>query len=397
MSIEKIKIGVAGAGAMGSGIALVAAQAGHSVVIYDSFVESLKKSEIKINTDINKLVEKGKLTADKSSAIKNNITFSESTDKLANCNLIIEAIIEDLPAKKNLFKTLEEKVNRSCILATNTSSLSVISIGAECKYQERIVGMHFFNPATVLPLVEIIPSLNTSKEILKQAKSIIDSWGKTAVVAKDTPGFIVNRIARPYYGEAIRIYEEGIVHDPDNNGTGFATVDWAMKTFGGFKMGPFELMDFIGIDINYKVTETVFEQMFYDPRYKPSITQKRLFEGKLFGKKSGKGYYDYTEGNSIAAPDKNDALGKIIFERIICMLINEAADALHFNIATAADIELAMTKGVNYPKGLLKWCDEMGASKVLEQLTSLLNLYNEDRYRPSSLLINMVKENKKFF
>jgi 3-hydroxybutyryl-CoA dehydrogenase len=292
-------------------------------------------------------------------------------------------------AKQKLFTSLEKIVNNECILATNTSSLSVISIGAECKHQNRIIGLHFFNPAAVMPLVEVIPSLNTSNEVLQKSKQIIDSWGKISVLAKDTPGFIVNRIARPFYGEAIRIYEEGIAN--------FATIDWAMKTFGGFKMGPFELMDFIGNDINYRVTETVFEQMFYDPRYKPSITQKRLFEGKLFGKKSGKGYYDYADGAQILSPDTDENLGKEIFNRILSMLINEAADALYYSIASRDDIDLAMTKGVNYPKGLLKWCDEIKTENVILQLKNLSEMYGEDRYRISPLLKKMVKENRNFY
>lgn len=389
MDAQKIKVGVAGAGAMGTGIAQVAAQAGHQVVIYDSFPGSLEKSKTKIQADLNKLVEKGKISAEKSQTIFKNIIFAEKLNHFSECGLVIEAVVEILEVKQNLFQSLEDIVSNDCILATNTSSLSVISIGAGCKKQDRVVGLHFFNPAVIMPLVEVIPSLNTSKDVLQKAKALVDSWEKISVVAKDTPGFIVNRIARPYYGEAIRIYEEGIAD--------FATIDWAMKTLGGFKMGPFELMDFIGNDINYKVTETVFEQMFYDPRYKPSITQKRLFEGKLFGKKSGRGYYDYSNDAGFPQPDTSEKKGSEIFNRILCMLINEAADAVYFKIASADDIELAMTKGVNYPKGLLKWCDEIGAPGVLNSISSLQNHYSEDRYRPSPLLINMVKECKTFF
>jgi 3-hydroxybutyryl-CoA dehydrogenase len=208
-------------------------------------------------------------------------------------------------------------------------------------------------------------------------------------VAKDTPGFIVNRIARSYYGESIRIYEEGIAD--------FATIDWAMKTFGGFRMGPFELMDFIGNDINYKVTETVWEQFFYEPRFKPSFTQKRLYEAKFFGKKSGRGYYDYSEGAVMPKANEDQSLGKMIFERVLCMLINEAADSLYLGLASAEDIDTAMTKGVNYPKGLLKWSDEIGVKNVYDTLNILFKEYNEDRYRPCVLLKRMASSNSRFY
>ena len=209
------------------------------------------------------------------------------------------------------------------------------------------------------------------------------------MLAKDTPGFIVNRLARPFYGEAIRILEEGMADA--------ATIDWAMKEIGGFRMGPFELMDYIGNDVNYKVTQTIFEQFFYDPRYKPSLTQKRLFEAGRFGRKSGRGYYDYRVVAVNPDPDKNETMGKDIFRRILVMLINEAAEALYLNIATKEDLDLAMTKGVNYPKGLLAWADEKGIDKVLETLERLQAEYGEDRYRPSPMLRKMVKEKKNFY
>lgn len=389
MAQEKLNVVVAGAGAMGTGIAQVALLNNCRVVVYDSFDSALQKSEQKLFTDLNKLLEKGKINAEVFEHSKKNISFSNSLNSATGAGLFIEAIIEDLQTKQNLFTDVERMVDDNCILATNTSSLSVISIGANCKRQDRVVGLHFFNPAAIMPLVEIVPSLNTLQAVIEKCKSIIDSFKKIAVIAKDTPGFIVNRIARPYYGEAIRINEEGMAD--------FATIDWAMKEKGGFKMGPFELMDFIGNDINYKVTETVFEQMFYDQRYKPSQTQKRLYEGKLFGRKTGKGYFNYIDGATMPEPLKNDKTAEEICNRILCMLINEAADALLLNIATKEDIDLAMTKGVNYPKGLLKWCDEIGTANVLATLTELFEWYGEDRYRPSPLLKTMAKQKATFY
>ena len=238
-----------------------------------------------------------------------------------------------------------------------------------------------------MPLVEIIPAVQTSDKTLNAAKSIIDEWGKVTVIVKDTPGFIVNRVARPFYGEALRIYEEGI--------TDFATIDWALKEMGGFRMGPFELMDYIGNDINYTVTESVFTSFYFDPRYKPSFTQKRMMEAGFLGRKSGRGYYDYNSEFPKANEDRD--LGKQILWRVLSMLINEATDALFLNIASKEDIDLAMTKGVNYPKGLLSWADELGLSNVLNQLEELYSEYGEDRYRPSPLLRRMVKENKTFY
>ncbi len=240
-----------------------------------------------------------------------------------------------------------------------------------------------------MPLVEIIPALQTNNDLLLQAKQIIDSWEKVTVITKDTPGFIVNRVARSFYGESIRIYEEGIADMP--------TIDWAMKEFGKFKMGPFELMDFIGNDINYKVTETVWEQFFYDPRFKPSFTQKRLFEAGRFGKKTGRGYYDYSLENPFPEANKDEMLGKSIFTRVLVMLINEAVDSCYLKIASVKDLDLAMTKGVNYPKGLLQWCDEIGANVVLAHLENLYKEYSEDRYRPSVLLKRMAESGKKFY
>ncbi len=384
-----IQIGVIGSGAMGAGIAQVAATVGHSVVVYDNNQAALDKAKSNLETTLKKLIEKQKLTEQSAKEISARIQFVNDLNQFKSCGLVIEAIIENLEIKQKLFLELETIVSDDCILASNTSSLSIASIASACKKPGRVIGIHFFNPAPLMPLVEIIPSLLTDDKIISESKKIIDSWGKVTVLTKDTPGFIVNRVARSYYGESIRIYEEGMAD--------FATIDWAMKTFGGFKMGPFELMDFIGNDINFKVTESVWTQFFYEPRFKPSLTQKRLYEAKLFGKKSGRGYYNYVEGAVIPEPNKNEELGKYIFNRVISMLINEAVDSYYLKLASKEDLDLAMTKGVNYPKGLLKWADEIGLQNAYNTLDVLYELYNEERYRPSILMKMMLKDNKKFY
>lgn len=384
-----IKVGVLGAGTMGSGIAQVAATAGHKVILVDVNEPQLEKAENSLKTIFKRLVEKGKLTEQEANDTFGRISFSSNMNDFDGSGLIIEAIVENIKIKNTVFENLESIVDEDCILATNTSSLSVASIGSVLKNPERVIGIHFFNPAPLMPLVEIIPAVQTSTSVLETSKNLIDSWGKTTVVTKDTPGFIVNRVARPFYGEALRIYEEGIAD--------FATIDWAMTELGGFKMGPFTLMDYIGNDINYTVTETVFAAFFYDPRYRPSLTQKRHAEAGYLGRKTGRGYYNYAESATLPEPNKDPILGIAIRDRILVMLMNEAIDALFLSIATKEAIDLAMTKGVNYPKGLLQWAEEVGLDWVLEKLENLQEEYGEDRYRPSPLLKRMVKAGETSF
>jgi 3-hydroxybutyryl-CoA dehydrogenase len=382
-------VGVVGAGTMGAGIALVAASHGHRVVLADAIPAALDRGRAAIAKSLARQVEKGTRTQGDADAIAARITSVAGTGEaqwaeFAPCGLVIEAVIEDATLKKAVFAALERVVPPDAVLGTNTSSLSVASIGGACRHPGRVVGIHFFNPAPVMPLVEIVGALTTDPAVTDEVRAFVAGWGKTTVVAADTPGFIVNRIARPFYGEALRIAEEGLAD--------YATIDWAMREFGGFKMGPFELMDFIGNDVNYAVTCSVFEAMYYDPRYRPSLTQRRLVEAGRLGRKSGHGYYDYREGARTHAPMRDQGLGKRTVDRILAMLINEAVDALHLQVASAADIELAMTAGVNYPKGLLAWGDEIGVRAVLQRLTAIHEEYGEDRYRPSPLLRRLAKE-----
>ena len=384
-----IKVGVIGSGSMGIGIAQVAATAGHEVVLFDTNKDALVKAMNKLQKILARLVEKGKIDDSTSTKILERINPASSLNEMRGSGIVIEAIVENLEIKKSVFSELEEICGGDCILATNTSSLSVAAIAAACKNSSRVIGVHFFNPAPLMPLVEIIPAIQTSDVLTKETRDLIDSWRKITVLAKDTPGFIVNRVARPFYGEALRIYEEGIAD--------FATIDWAMKEIAGFRMGPFTLMDFIGNDINYTVTETVFAAFYYDQRYKPSFTQKRHSEAGWYGRKSSRGYYDYAEGAEMPIANENKELGDQIVWRVLVMLINEAADALFLNVASKEDIDLAMTKGVNYPKGLLAWADEIGIQKCVDGLDDFYNEYLEDRYRCSPILRRMAKAGSTFY
>ena len=374
-------VGIIGAGTMGIGIAQVAATNGCKVWVYDANPKQVELATLGLEKTLTKLVDKQKISTEKMTEILANISIATELKDFSNCNLVIEAIIENKEIKTKVFTELETHVSDSCVIGSNTSSISITSLSSELKIPSRFIGIHFFNPAPLMPLVEIIPGLLTEEKLPEQMYNLMKEWGKVPVIAKDIPGFIVNRIARPYYGEGLRIVEENIA-TPEQ-------VDDAMKTLGGFKMGPFELMDLIGVDVNFLVTTTVYKDYFYDPKYKPSLLQQRMSEAKLHGRKSGRGFYDYAEGAIKPEPVKDDALYQEIFMRIISMLINEAVEAKRLKVASDEDIELGMQKGVNYPKGLLAWGQEIGFNTISETLTNLYNEYQEERYRQSPLLRKM--------
>jgi 3-hydroxybutyryl-CoA dehydrogenase len=390
---QSTTIGVVGSGAMGTGIAQVAAAAGHRVVLGDSASGAVQRAQARLAGDMDRLVGKQKLTRDEADRLLANIDFQwgrlEDYGAYRGCGLVIEAVVEDLDAKRSLLRGLESVTSPEAVLATNTSSLSITSLAAGCAHPQRVIGLHFFNPPPVMPLVEVVPWVGSDPVVATSAFALMRAWQKSPVLASDTPGFIVNRVARPFYGEAIRILEEGMADA--------ATIDAAMKQLGGFRMGPFELMDFIGNDVNLAVTKSVFKSFFYDPRYRPSLTQQRLVEAGFLGRKSGRGYYDYAAGASRPEPSADAGVRQAVFDRVLVMLINEAVDAVFMRVASAADIDLAMTKGVNYPKGLLAWGQEIGLPRVLEAIEDLYRTYGEDRYRPSPLLRRMAADGTRFF
>ena len=383
------KVSVIGAGTMGTGIAQLAATNGSEVNIIDSSINALENSKKNLNSILCRLVDKGKISDQRYKEIITKISWTDRLQDISDSGIVFEAIIEDIKIKQNLFLEIEMVVSEKCILATNTSSLSVKEIGSVCKNTSRFMGVHFFNPVSLMKLVEMIPLKAVDLVKFNSIKSLLECWGKTVVAAKDTPGFIVNRVARPYYGEALRIYEEKLAN--------FETIDWAMKEFGGFRMGPFELMDYIGNDVNYSATLSVYNATNKDPHYSPSYTQKNLVDSGMLGRKTGKGFYNYSDFPKSLNVDKDEHKGKMIFNRIISMLINEAANALDKSIGTKEDIDIAMTKGVNYPKGLLKWGDELGLEFVKNQLENLYVSSDDARYLHSPLLDKLIINNSIFF
>jgi len=370
-------IGIIGSGSMGAGIAQVAAEAGHQVRVYDNNPAALKRADESMRRLFGKLVAKGKRSQEAADAVLGRISYVGDMLNLHEAGLIIEAIIENLQIKQRVFEELSHGVSQSAVLATNTSSLSVTAIAASAKIPSQVVGLHFFNPAALMKLVEIVPAAQTDPAIIETLISLMRAWKKEPVVAQDTPGFIVNRVARPFYSEAFRIYDEGLAQPHD--------IDAAMEALG-FRMGPFTLTDFIGHDVNFAVTKSMFNSYWGEPRYRPSFSQKRLVDAGYHGRKANRGFYAYDENKKAIRPASNltEVQNKAIQDRILAVLINEAADALHFGVASAADIDKAMLKGVNYPKGLLAWADEIGKEVIIERLDALYAKYHEGRYRVSA-------------
>jgi 3-hydroxybutyryl-CoA dehydrogenase len=494
-------VAVIGAGAMGAGIAQVAAQAGHPVKLHDTRPGAAAQAIDGIDRQLGKLVEKGKLSAEARAATVARLQPADAIEALADAGLVIEAIVENLEVKRGLLRQLEALCSADCILASNTSSLSITSLAAGLAHPERVIGMHFFNPAPLMALVEIVSGLATPRALAEQLYATASAWGKQPVHTKSTPGFIVNRVARPFYAESLRLLQEGAAD--------CATLDALLRDAGGFRMGAFELTDLIGHDVNYAVTCSVFAAYYGDFRFQPSLIQKELVDAGRLGRKSGHGFYNYAEGAERPQPVEltsaahidscvvegdlgvaeplvqrlqdagvqvvrrdgsgllrvGDALlalsdgrlasqraqddglrNLVLFDlaldyakagrlaiacaadtrdsardqavallqraglkvsqladlpglavlRSVAMLANEGADAVLQGVGSAADIDLAMRAGVNYPQGPLAWADAIGLAGVLRTLEHLQASYGEERYRPSLLLRRRVAEGRRF-
>ncbi|MBV6289882.1 3-hydroxyacyl-CoA dehydrogenase PaaH [Pseudomonas aegrilactucae] len=507
-------VAVIGAGAMGAGIAQVAAQAGHPVLLHDMRPGAAQAAIEGLGVQLGKRVGQGKLSAQQRDATLARLHAVQALEELADAGLVIEAIVENLHAKRELFARLEAICPAGCVLASNTSSLSITRIAAGLARPERFLGVHFFNPAPVMALVEIVSGLATAPEVAASLHATARAWGKAPVHASSTPGFIVNRVARPFYAESLRLLQEGAAD--------CATLDALMRDAGGFRMGAFELTDLIGHDVNYAVTCSVFEAYYGDMRFQPSLIQAALVDAGRLGRKAGQGFYDYgpaaarpvvselrsgvrvdecvVEGDlgiaqsllarieaqgvkvsrapsrvkpaPTAMPGSADLFGRgvirvgdavlalsdgrlasqrardeglhnlVLFDlaldyatasriaiswsadtttaardqavallqaaglvvspladlpgllvlRTVAMLANEAADAVLNGVASAADVDLAMRKGVNYPQGPLAWADAIGLPGVLAVLDNLQASYGESRYRPSLLIRRAVAE-----
>ncbi|MGH2463493.1 MAG: 3-hydroxyacyl-CoA dehydrogenase NAD-binding domain-containing protein [Candidatus Limnocylindria bacterium] len=391
------RVGVLGAGTMGAGIAQVAAEAGLDVGLLDPVAGAYERARDRIGGFLERRVTKGQLHAGLAEAALGRIQQAGSLAHLAAAEFVIEAIPEDLDLKRDAFRQLDAAAGPATILATNTSSLSVGRIAEAAIRPERVVGMHFFNPVPVMALVEVIAAHRTERGVVDATVAFAQQLGKTPVEAADTPGFIVNRVARPFYLEALRILGEGATDAP--------TIDAAMRE-AGFRMGPFELIDTIGADVNLAVSESVWEAFDRGPRYQPHALQRSLVEAGRLGRKSGAGFYDWTDGERGApwaglAPDPTSPLealpGNAIRDRVLATVVNEAASAVEDRTASPAAIDTAMRLGTNWPEGPLAWGEELGLQRVVSVLDALAAAAPDPRYAVVPLLRSLAGSGGSFF
>ncbi|MFQ5490127.1 MAG: 3-hydroxyacyl-CoA dehydrogenase NAD-binding domain-containing protein [Phycisphaerae bacterium] len=397
-------VGIIGAGTMGAGIAQVAAAHGWEVRLLEVDPAVAREAVVGIGTRFDRLVEKGRLSAEQGRSATDRLAVANGPDYFAGADLIVEAVVEDLSVKAEVFKTVAAAVGQDCILASNTSSLSISKIGQASRQPARLVGMHFFNPVPLMPLVEVVTGSKTDPAAAKTVARIAQDWGKTVVRCKDTPGFIVNRVARGYYLESLRMLGEGIA--------GIDEIDGIMKRLGGFAMGPFELMDLVGIDVNYTVSCSVYDQLNKPARLKPHPLQRQLFERRHLGRKTGRGFYTYEDGAALPAvpverssfdfpngvqeavqvvcaqaiEDPGSPTEQYVFARVLAAIINEAALAYDEGVATSNDIDTAMKTGTKYPHGPLEWADRIGFERCRHLLDALNAQTDDGRFAPAGLL-----------
>jgi 3-hydroxybutyryl-CoA dehydrogenase len=360
-----VDIAVVGAGTMGAGIAESAALAGLSVVMVDVREEALDLGRNTIEKDLKRRVKKGRLSEEERRASVGRVSTTTALEACEGASVAIEAVVEDIAVKSKVFADLEGIVANETVLATNTSSLSVAGIAAATEHPERVVGMHFFNPVPTMRLVEVVAGRSTDPSAVSRVEEMAEQLGKTPIRVSDTPGFVVNRVARPFYLEALRLVEAGGEPGP---------IDAAIRG-AGFRMGPLQLADLIGNDVNLTVSESLFERYYYHPRFRPSYLQRSMVEGGLLGRKSGRGFYDY--GAEKTVEENEIGLSEDVSLRVISCIVNEAFLALSEGVATAEDIDRAMKLGANYPKGPFEWVEEIGAHSIVETLDSLRAAYGD--------------------
>jgi 3-hydroxybutyryl-CoA dehydrogenase len=360
-----VDIAVVGAGTMGAGIAESSALAGLSVVMVDVREEALDLGRNTIEKDLDRRVKKGRLSGEERRASIGRVSTTTSLESCADAPVVIEAVVEDLTVKTRVFGDLEDVVASEAVLATNTSSLSVAGIAAATEHPERVVGMHFFNPVPAMRLVEVVNGPSTDPSAVSKVEEMAERLGKTPIRVSDTPGFVVNRVARPFYLEGLRLVEAG--GEPGQ-------IDAAIRG-AGFLMGPLQLADLIGNDINLTVSESLFERYYYHPRFRPSYLQRSMVEGGLLGRKSGRGFYEY--GGEKTGEDNENEPSEDVALRVISCIVNEAFLVLSEGVATAEDIDRAMKLGANYPKGPFEWEKEIGTRSIVETLDSLRAAYGD--------------------